>query len=414
MGTADVQLPDNSIGISDIESHRECARRMSFQMRRHIGPGEQSDRAMPESEVAGAVWARGYGSAIHEAIRAVEDGFSVEDAIQQAWDQYGRYLDPEDLELLRDDLEIYRTRDAPGTRTVMLEEELRVPLFTHEGVQIYFRGRIDRLYELLAEPGHFLHTDYKSSKWPKTEQEVHNDRQLWAYNWSIHDFFPEVDRLDQFYDQLRFGKLPTRKSAEQRQQIKDWLVKEVTTILKDNDVQEDGLLAPTYNEWCPWCPIMESCPVIGQLSDFSLTRIAALAPVRPKLKKDNTPSKVMEPVPLDPSRIEEYVEELATAKRASSVLDRFEKSVKDILRELPAERRLELGYELRERTNNIYDEAAARALHEALGDRFYELVKLTRTSIEGNLAEDDQLREWALGLATQRKGSPSVVQVRET
>lgn len=412
-----MQLPDNSIGISDIETHRECPRKASYGMRRHTGRGSQDDSNTPESDIAGAVWARGYGSAIHKAIEATEDGFADEAAVQQAWNEFGRFLEPADLDLLRSDMEIYRTRDFPRTRLVLAEEDIRVPLLVHEGVQIYFRAKVDRLYELLDAPGTFLHIDYKSSKWLKSEKEVHSDRQLWSSNWLIHEFFPECERLIQHYDQLRGGQVPTRKSDEQRVQIRDWLEKEVRAILADEDWQPDGLLRHKLNQWCPWCPLLEGCPVVGEITHYTAARIAVLAPERPKQKADGSDSKVMEAVPLDPAQIEMYTAELSKAKLAAKVLDRFVESVNGILREMPAAERAALGFELRNRNNNVFSAQAAKTLHEALiargeGDRFYEIVSLTKTGLEKNLAESEQLLADALALSERRAGTPSVVAMR--
>jgi hypothetical protein len=404
-----LQLPDNSIGISDIEAYRECARRMSFGMRRHTGPGEQDDSRTPEAAVSGAVWARGYGSAVHELLHEVEDGWDDDSAVQRAWNRYGRYLEPEDIDLLRDDLAIYRNRDLPNTRLVVAEEDLRVPLLIHNGEQIYFRCRLDRLYERLDAPGTYVHIDYKSSKWAKSAAEVQSDRQLWSYNWAIHEYFPECDRLVQIYDQLRYGQETTRKTDDQRRQIRDWLVAQVTTILEDRDWQPDGLLVPTFNEWCPWCPIMESCPVVPQLTTWAATRIATLAPERPKLKQDGTESKRMEKVPLDPAMIEQYTAELAKSIRAVQVLERYNEQVKALLRDMPADERQALGFDLRHRANTAFTSEAARMLHDRLGDRFYELVKLTKTAIEEQLVESPELRAWALALAEPRASTPLIV-----
>jgi hypothetical protein len=409
-----MQLPDDSIGISDIETYRECARKASYGMRRHTGRGEQSDRRTPEADVSGAVWARSYGSAIHKVIEAKEDGWKDEDAIQQAWNEYGRFLEPADLDLLRDDLAIFKTRDFPNTRLVLAEEDIRVPLLVHEGVQIYFRAKVDRLYERLDVPGTFLHADYKSSKWLKSAQDVHNDRQLWSTNWAVHEFFPECERLLQHYDQLRGGQIPTRKTDEQRVQIRDWLEKQVRSILADENWQPDGLLPHSLNQWCPWCPILESCTVVGELTDYAATRIAALAPERPKKKADGSDSKVMEAVPLDPANIERYTAELSKAKLADKVLTRFVDSVNEILREMPAAQRADLGFELRNRNNNVFSAQAAQTLHEALiargeGDRFYEIVRLTKAGLEENLAESESLLAEALALSERRAGTPSVV-----
>jgi hypothetical protein len=392
-----MQLPDDAVGITDLIAYRDCPRRMSYGLRRHTGKAQQSDERTPE---AGS-YATAYGSAIHDAIQALEDGYDVEDAIQVAWNRWGSWLEPGDVDLLREDLAIYLQRDFPGTRTIASEDEYRIPLFVHKGRQIWFRFKIDRLYERLDAPGVFIHVDYKSSRHAKSEQEVHEDVQMWLYNFGIHEFFPECERLFQFYDQLRYGQVPTSKSADQRRQARDWLIKQITAVLEDEDVREDGLHRPKKNRWCAWCPVMESCPVIEELTEFGLVEIAALAPQEKVGRK-----KVVQ---LAEDRVPEYVERLGEVKHAIGVLERFEKAVSRLIKEMPADRRAELGYELKERKASNFSPRAAEELHDRLGERFYELVQLTKTGLEKNLKEDPELLEWALSLAEEEVGAAVLV-----
>jgi hypothetical protein len=96
-----------------------------------------------------------------------------------------------------------------GYRLVSAEVDMRVPLFklTDDGEWIYFRFKIDALYQSLQNPGLFLMRDYKSSRWPKPIEEIHNDLQQWSYNFGVHEMFPECETLVQIYDQLRFGEV---------------------------------------------------------------------------------------------------------------------------------------------------------------------------------------------------------------
>jgi hypothetical protein len=188
-----VELPNNSIGITDLLAYHECPRRFSYGMRRHTGIGLQSDAETPES----GSYATFYGSAIHKIIEEVENGATDNDALQAAFDGYAHALDPGDLDMLRQDLATYRARDAGFVKTIANEDEFRVPLGKIDGKQISFRFKLDRLYERLDAPGHFVHVDYKSSRHAKSESEVHEDKQLWAYNFGIHEYWPEVERLVQ-------------------------------------------------------------------------------------------------------------------------------------------------------------------------------------------------------------------------
>jgi hypothetical protein len=384
-----MKLPGDAIGISDILAHRECPRRMSYGMRRH------GARRTPEAGSPAA----GYGSAIHECIEAVEAGADDRTAIALSYRRWGHWLQPADRDRLLADLDIYRARDFPGTRTVVSEDELRVPLTRHGGRRIFFRFRLDRLYERLDAPGVFIHVDYKSSAHPKSQATVDNDPQLWAYNWAIHEYFPECAQLEQVYDQLRFGQLQTRKSDRQRAQIRDWLTDQAIAVIDDDDVQDDGLLDYRHNDWCAWCPILESCPVVAELTDFALARIAALAP------EDKTE--------LDPARANKYAEQLPRVRSALAVLKRFDESVAGLLKQVPDERRSALGFELRERGASTFSPEAARTLHDALGDRFYRLVRVTKTGLESELADDEETLRWALGLADSVAGPTLLVPRKE-
>lgn len=396
-----MRLTDDAIGITDLIAHKECPRRMSYGMRRHAPGGGQSDRQTPE---AGSP-ATAYGSAIHDCIAAVEAGESDRSAIVEAYERWNRWLEPGDADRLLADLDIYRARDFPGTRTVAVEDELRVPLFTYKGTLIYFRFRLDRLYELLNVPGEFIHIDYKSSAHPRSAAEVDADLQMWAYNWAIHEYFPECRSLSQFYDQLRFGQIPTRKNDTQRRQIKDWLIMQTILVIEDDSEQPDGLLDYSFNQWCPWCPVMESCGVVGELTDFALTRIAALAPAEKQGR-----ATVLQ---LDWARAGEYADELPRVRAARAVLKRFDESVAGMVKEMPSERRERLGYETRERGATVFSPDAVRQIHDSVGDdAFYRSVKLTKTALASELADDEATLGWALSLG-QNVAGPTILVPRK-
>lgn len=383
-------LPSDSIGISDIMAWRECPRRMSFGMRRHTAAGEH-----PEAATASTA----YGSAFHDIVEFIEreDAFDDE-AVQYGFDRHARWLEPGDLPRLREDLETYRKRDYLGVRTVAVEGEFKVPLLEWEGRTIYFRFKVDRLYQSLADEGMFISIDYKTSRWPKSAEDVHKDPQQWAYNFGLHEVFPEIRHLEQVYDQLRYGAETTRKNDAQRQQIKEWLARHVVAILKDDARGQDDLLLPKLNDWCAYCSLAESCTVVEQVSDFALARIAALAPEH----KEGRTIKV----DLDPARMDQYVSKLEEVGRAKKLLERFESSVKAVLRDMPQHRREGYGYGITERRTDVFPPQALQRAHERLGDRFYEAAGVSKTAIER--LEDPGDREFLLGLAERRVTSTFV------
>jgi hypothetical protein len=173
-------------------------------------------------------------------------------------------------------------------------------------------------------------------------------------------------------------------------------------------------LRPHYNQWCAYCPILESCPVVEHLTEWALTRIAELQPMRPKLKKDGSEGKRKEAVPLEASRLPDYADVMDKVAIARGVLKRFDESVRDLVRDLPEQRQRELRFELRTRRNSNFTPEAAKQLHDGLGERFYELVTVGKTRLEEQLGDDPDALNWALGLAVEEEGTPAVFRIGST
>lgn len=354
-------------------------------MRRWSEEGEAPEATNPNNV---------YGSAIHLAIATTEEGATDSEAIDVAMERYGSWLEPEDVDQLEEDLETYHERDYAGVRTVASEENVKVPLFVYEGRQIYYRFTLDRLYQRVNNPASFLHIDYKSSAHRKTDAQVHKDVQLWSYNWAIYEYWPEVEELWQFYDQLRYGKIPTRKNDVQREKIKRWLIRNVKIILDARDAN------PRFNQWCPWCPIMESCPEPKRTAEFAQARIAELAPEGADVST------------LAAANIEGYVADLELFETVGKCIKRYEESVKDVLRQLSDDRRRELGFYLSPSSRTFWTADALRRVHEALGNDFYLLVKMTQTNIDRFYGDDKASKERVLQFAEKEKATPRLNRIK--
>jgi hypothetical protein len=383
-----VKLPDNRVGISDINTYRDCPVRFEYALRRWTEGSEPPERKHPDIM---------YGSAIHHAISEAEAGLLTdEEAIQAAFDAYSQWLDPEDMSRLEQDLATYRERDYAGVRLIANETEVRVPLFQIGGETIYFRAKLDRVYERIDQPGQFIHIDYKSSKWAKTEKEVHEDPQMWAYNMAIFEWWPECENLLQVYDQLMYGAIPTRKSAQQREEIKRWLKRQVLAILGNDDPE------PTFNQWCPYCPLLPDCPEPKRTAEFAAARLAALAP----------PEEGSSKLVLDPDLMEVYVRELPTLSTAKKAIEEFENKVKAALKDMREPVRAYHGFRLgKGRGRDMWTPEALRAAHEIMGDEFYALINMTKSRIKEYVGSDKELADELLALATRVSGEPSVVPI---
>lgn len=398
-----MELPFDSIGISDILDYRECPQRFAFKMRRHAPLPERfalfdGEKDEPPEAID---WTNAYGSAIHHAISLVENGMSDEQAIQEAWNEYGPYLDTEHLTLLREDLETWHTRTQLGWRVIATEQDMKVPLFVYKGRQIYFRFKCDALYQHMQRPDLFLSRDYKSSAHRKSADEVQNDIQQWAYNWGLHELFPEIGSLQQEYDQLRFGIEPTSKTPEQRQEIKRWLVTQVTSIL------EDMLLKPKQNQWCPYCPIVMDCRVTHLSADWWKSRLEAIAPEK------KVGRKIMVELTDDSEGFAYYAEILPRVEVTLKQLKRFRDTVHEALAEMPSERRESLGYRRREKKATQFSASALRRVHKLADDAFYQLVSLSKTRVQDFYGKKDQTADEILAEGTEIVGSSYIARVSD-
>jgi hypothetical protein len=396
-------LPNNEVGISDILDYRECPQRFGFSMRRHlpmperfqIEEGETAEA--PESES----YASSYGSAAHDAIEIVEKTqCSNKEAIDQVWPRYQHWLEPADADRMDADLDTYRSRSDVGYRLIGTEVEMRAPLFVYEGEMIYFRGRIDVLYQHLQNGAVFLSRDYKSSRFPKSEAEVHADLQQWAYNWLTHETYPECQSLTQMYDQLRYGDIPTRKSEQQRVQIKSWLIRQVTTVLNDRHFK------PKQNQWCYTCPLKMDCRVTHMSTEWWQQRLLALAPQ----EKEGRKTVVRLDTEGDFSK---YTKILPQAKDAVKVLERYVEAVEAVLKEMPESQRNELGFTLgKPRQRDVWAADAISRVMEIAGPDFPHVAGITKKAIEDMWGLESDTAQRVLALATKKQDAPSVKAVK--
>jgi hypothetical protein len=366
----------NQLGISDILEYRNCPARFADKMRRHreLPPELQLEEGEKDDPTEATNTNNAYGSAVHEMLALVtKHGYGDDDAVSRAFARYSRWLLPEDIELLREDLATFHRRVQPnGLTLVAAEQDMRVPLFVHDDGQMYFfRFKIDALWRMDTNPGVFIMRDYKSSKWRKSAAEVHSDPQQWAYNFGVHDLFPDCQQLFQIYDQLRFGEERTTKNAAQREQMRRWLIENVKAILADD------ALKPTANEWCRFCSMVVTCRETKRLTREWRGRLAMMAPLT---KKGRTvKAELIE----DAMELEGIIaNELPQIVQTRKHLEHVEKALKGIIEQMPVEERARLGWRVQQRKDRSIAPEGLRALHEALGERFYELVSLPMARLE--------------------------------
>lgn len=392
-----MKLPSNEVGISDVLAYRDCAQRMAYGMRRHVKLPERF--AVFEGETDEPPEAHSpqsaYGSAFHE-MAALVDKESVSDqvAIERVWPKWQHWLEPGDISRFRADLATFHERSLLGYRVVAVETDMRVPLFrTPDGTTIYFRFKIDVLYQHLQNPGLFLMRDYKSSRWPKAIEEIHNDLQQWSYNFGVHEMFPECETLVQIYDQLRFGEVEVRpKTDVDRANIREWLILQIQAILADD------ALKPTQNQWCPWCPLVMECRETIRATDYWKALVGAAAPrarVGRKIEMTLTEDFTY------------YVELLPKLTEARKHLEAVEERIQNDLRTMPPEIAAGYGVQLTPgRKLPKFRPSVVRQLHDELGDDFYRIASITKKAVEDHF--DKEQAEAIMGRADRIEGQPMV------
>jgi hypothetical protein len=194
---------------------------------------------------------------------------------------------------------------------------------------------------------------------------------MWAYNWGIHEYFPECQQLLQTYDQLRFGEVQTTKNDEQRANMKQWLIDNVKIILADDTFK------PKVNDFCRFCPLVVTCREPRRMAKATQAKLSVLAP----LTKEGRRVKVE--FFTEGFELEEIIErELPQMIQTRKHLEHVEKALKAIIEQMPEAERERLGWRLQPRTTRVISGVGLRELHEQMGDSFYSLVSLPITRLE--------------------------------
>lgn len=378
-----------AIGISDIKDWRECPARFENNMRRHITLPDGTSDEPPESRN----WTNAYGSAIHDAISYVENKeLTNRQAVEKAWLDWGPFLDPEDLALLHEDLDKYRGDTPLGMRLVAAEVDVKVPLFVHDGVQIFFRFKIDALYQVIADPTVFFFRDYKSSKWPKSDKEVHEDWQMSAYDWGVHELYPELSRLVISYEQLRHGNIITSRNDKQREWIRDWLIENVKAIMADTEHR------PKINDFCRWCPLLMECPETERATRYWRGTLAVLAP------KTKVGRRTKLEFADEEAELEHLISDvLPRAIGARKHLEAFEKELKNKLEMMPSSERERLGWRTTDRKTRSVPPEGLQRIHEAVGPIFYNLVSLTKKNVDLFIGKPEKGKPLSAQLSSIRR-----------
>lgn len=320
-----MKLPGNSLGISDAKQFEECPMLFYENMKRHSG--------VEPAEYTGYSYPLAFGNALHEAAELVvaNDGEAyLDDAVEHAWTRWGRHLPAESYEELRDDIKtvIDRSGVADNLELIAVEKDMKVSVFVGESdekkqmldeehVEYFYRFKIDALYRDRNDPGHFIIRDFKTVRRRRSQAEVDEDMQLTAYDFGIREMLGnEVTKVTIWYDQVKFQELFTSREEHDRQMFKGWITARIREIL---DVPVEAVAnTPKLNEYCSWCPLLETCGIIDKINDVHLAQIKALS------------GRVESAEDLD-----SYIEKFDTAKNSMKALKEYTERISKFLKNNP-------------------------------------------------------------------------------
>lgn len=305
-----------------------------------------------------------YGSLIHEVLYLMEEeGLNPDEALQKAWDPTMPF---EWFEEARGDLQQYVERGAtPMDRfaTLGVELDLDAVLFVHpEYGEIRYRGKIDWVGVDPDDPRVLHVVDFKTNRSPFKNEALAGDVQMRGYHWLIaqhaRKWVPTGPvRIVTHLDAIKFREVEIAYSDDQIDDWHSWAVALVMAILNDEKAE------PHLNTYCPRCPIRSDCPLFQALPATGQTLAKT---------KDQAAAK----------GDEELLRWRDEANRVRLVLEKSVKAIDDDLKERAAKNGpLVIGDDVWEKQIAYDTLIDMRALHRALGNRFYDAVSTSKAAI---------------------------------
>lgn len=326
-----MKLPRNSLGVSDAKQWADCPKLFFKSMQRHtMVPGTPDPQL-----VAGASDPLSYGSAMHEAAEAIvrNPDIYLDDAVDIAWKKWSQYLKPEHHAELKEDcaVMIERTREALDTlELVASEEDWQAPIFVgrpgidgdeEEGEWYYYRFRIDALYRKKDDPTHYVIRDFKSVRRQRFQTDVDEDIQFTGYDYGVRAMLGEgVEKVTIWYDSTKFKEIFSSRDEHDRQKFEEWIESTIKAILATPT--EEVMDTFKLNDWCSWCPLLETCGVVNYANDLALAEIA--------LNRGENPSKVSKAVDLP-----KYIKDYERSKQAIKALEEYNSRIGEFLKSNP-------------------------------------------------------------------------------
>lgn len=279
------------------------------------------------------------GLAVHEALALAGDiwkqheGFTKEH-IEKIKDMYKKVAAREgvsDTKVFNEGFQMVMNRlknNFANGRILTIEDKFEV--YTDQGVLLM--GAMDKVEEIRENT--LLVSDYKTSKYFETTDQLKSDIQLSMYDLVASIKYPNYDRIQLCLDYLRNEPVYTYRTIGERLLFLEYLTAIHVELLK----LKQEYATPTLNEMCNWCDFTEHCSAYQEAMD-NKTFI--------KRSPENYSNDEL---------VKEYVE----IKNRKRILDNREKLLRDfIMRKIQSEEQEVIGQEkqivIRQNAYTSYD-----------------------------------------------------------
>lgn len=207
-----------------------------------------------------------YGTAIHNALRVMEDEtLTPDEALREIWPPG---LGPERFDEAMRDLRRVIERGGALIHTIATEEELTAHLYEDEDFgAVSIGGRLDRIGIDGVNEARLYFDDYKTDRRPPSYANL--DRWIQG-RWyaallraNAHRYLPEHvwDRVEIIgrYEAVKWYTLERQFTDDEIEIFLAWAESIARRILRDKAAQ------PVLNPGCGWCPIRHDCPAWNSL-----------------------------------------------------------------------------------------------------------------------------------------------------
>jgi hypothetical protein len=304
-----------------------------------------------------------YGRVFHEvmALLAVED-LTPEQAVDRV---FPAAMDPRFWSELVTDLTRYLERPSTPLdqlQTLGAELDMETELFVDADFgPVWYRSILDLVSLDPDDLGTVHVTDYKTNRRPPSNDDVLGDVQMKGYAWSVRQVAEKHwgivrPRVVVHLDAVKYREVEVVFADETLDEWHDWACALVRKILRDDEAE------PRLHPDCSFCPVRGDCPAFLGLPEMASSLAGQL------------------------QELEDPVEKLRWRDAANRVRLLLEKSVKQIDEAFKAEAArqgvLVVGDEAFVQEQDWATVSDLRALHRALGDRFYDVVTPAMTRLK--------------------------------